>query len=80
MSLRQHVKQVLLPVGVLFVVTIGAVWLVVRVLSGFPLLLVVGAGCVMSGTLLLIALWALVLEADQRRHLVAHFGFSSTKT
>jgi O-antigen/teichoic acid export membrane protein len=80
MSLRQHVKQVLLPVGVLFVVTIGAVWLVVRVLSGFPLLLVVGAGCVMSGTLLLIALWALVLEADQRRRLVAHFGFSSTKT
>ena len=80
MSLREHAKQVLLPVGVLFIVTTVAVWLVVRVLSGFPLLLVVGAGCVMSGTLLLIALWALVLEADQRRRLVAHFGFSSTKT
>jgi hypothetical protein len=77
MSLRQHVKQVLLPVGVLFVVTAGAVWLVVRVMSGFSPLVIVGTGCAMSGTLLLIALWMFVLEPEQRRRLIARLCLNS---
>lgn len=71
MSLRQHVRQVLLPVGVLFLVTFGSVWLVELAMSGFQLWAIVGAGCAVSGTLLLIVLWVLVLETAQRARLIA---------
>jgi len=79
MSLRQHVREVLLPVGVLFVVTAGTVWLIVHAMSGFAPLAIVGAGCVMSATFLLIASWVLVLDANQRRRLGSHFSFSAVK-
>jgi O-antigen/teichoic acid export membrane protein len=77
MSLRQHIKKVLFPIGFLFAATTGSVWLIARALSAFPLWVIVGAGCMMSGTLLLSASWLLVLEPHQRCRVVAYFGFIS---
>jgi O-antigen/teichoic acid export membrane protein len=71
MSLRQHVKQVLVPVAILFVVTTGLVWLAKALLSNYSALIIVGTGCLVSGALLVMALWVMVLEATQRSSLIA---------
>jgi O-antigen/teichoic acid export membrane protein len=71
MSLRQHIKKVLLPVFFLFAVTTCVVRLLIYFLSDSPALLIVGAGIALAGILLLISMWLLVLESGHRSRLIA---------
>ena len=74
MSLWQHLFGVLLPVGLVFVMTGSAVWLVEKPLANVPLWFAVGTGVAVAGLVLAVALWLLVLDKSQRVRLLANLA------
>lgn len=75
MSLRQHVSEVLLPVGLVFLVTGAAVSAAIMPLTKAPLWLCVSAGASMAGLVLVAALWLLVFDAAQRTRVANFVGW-----
>lgn len=78
LGLRAHVVAVVIPVGLLFGLTFASARGMAHLSSEWPSWLAVVAGLSVAGCLLLIALWNLVLENNQRLQLLQRMGITST--
>ncbi len=71
MSLRTHVREVVVPVGTLLVITLVMVRSVVSLMGGRPDWLIVAVAVLATGALLSSSIWLLVLDSSQRKIAVA---------
>jgi len=72
MSLRSHLQNVVCPISVLFVLTLGTIHIVARIMSARPDWLIVSVAVLISGCLLSSSIWLLVLDRSQRRFAIAY--------